>query len=391
MRGWKRLTWGVIGATAISGCAVSTPRELLDAREAVRHASASPAAQYSPDSLGQARVVLDDANRAFAREHASEHTRTLAYVALRKAQLAEAQARTVLAEQERLQAEQQLAQARAVDAERSQQLLLQARGDLAEAQRLKAEAEQRQREATQQQLTAQQQQLAAQQQQDRVAQRQTEFQKQQQEATRVQAEQRAQEQAWKEARERQTQLAQERGRVEQLNTQLEQERKARLQAEQRATQAETEARAQAQAQTEVADQLKQIREVKVKEESRGLVLTLSGSVLFSSGSAELLSPARRRLDEVADALKKGQNSLVIEGHSDSQGSPQVNEELSYLRAESVRRYLVDRGVEGSRIRSEGMGSSEPIASNATSEGRANNRRVEIVIQRGTGGSGPSSK
>ena len=395
MRGWKRLTWGVLGATALSGCAVSTPRELLDARDAYQQASAGPAVQYSPDTLGQARLALDEANRAFLREHATERTRTLAYVALRKAQLAEVQARMVLAEQEQRQAEQQLAQAQATDAERSQRELLQARTDLAEAQHLRQEAEQRQLEAqqqtAQQQLAAQQQQtaqqqLAAQQQQE-AARIQAETQRQQQEAARIQADQEAKEQAWRDAQERQARLTQDQSRIEQLNAQLEQERQARLQAEQRASQAEADARTQ----TEAVDQLRQIQEVRVKEEARGLVLTLSGSVLFPSGSAELLSPARQRLDEVAAALKKTQNSLVIEGHSDSLGAPAVNQELSYLRAESVRRYLIDRGVDGSRIRSEGLGSEQPIASNATAEGRANNRRVEIVLQRDVGGSGAPSK
>lgn len=374
MRGWKWLTWGVLGTTALSGCAVSTPRELLDARTAYQQASAGPASQYSPDSLEQARLALDEANNSFTRERATERTRTLAYVALRKAQLAEAQARIVLAEQERRQAEQQLAQAHAANTERSRQELLQARTNLAEAQRLREEAEQRQLE-TQQQLTAQQQ-------AELQRQQQAELQRQQ-EATRVQAEQEAQEQTRQEALKR----TQDQERIAQLNAQLEQERQARLQAEERATQAETEAHAQQAA----ADELRNIREVQVKEEARGLVLTLSGSVLFASGSAELLEPARRRLDEVADALKKTQNSLLIEGHTDSQGSPRVNQELSYLRAESVRRYLVDRGVDGSRIRSEGLGSEQPIASNATSEGRANNRRVEIVLQRDVGGSGAPSR
>ncbi len=348
MRGWKRLTWGVLGAAAISGCATTPPRELVDARDAYQQASAGPAAQYSPDALGEAQLALDEANRAFAQTRDSERTRTLAYVALRKAQTAEARARTTLALEERRQAEQQLAMARGVEADRARRDLARARSELAEAQRLRAEAEQRQ----------------------------LEYQQQQEETARLQAEQQARETAQRTEQER---LA----RIDELNTQLEQERQARLQAEQRATQAEADARAQ----TAVADELRNIRQVEVKEESRGLVLTLSGSVLFRSGSAELMGAAQQRLDEVADALKKADNPLVIEGHTDSQGSAQLNEELSYLRAAAVRNYLVSRGVEGTRIRINGMGSTQPIASNTTSEGRANNRRVEIVLQRGVGGAG----
>ena len=368
----------------LSGCAALPPKELVDARGAYQQAASGPAAQYSPDTLAQARAALSDANASFRRAPESELTRTLSYVALRKAQLAESQARAFIAQQERQQAEVQLSQLQRSDAERSRQELVRARTDLAEAERLRLEAEQRQTQLQQQKTLAEQQALA---QQQTTAQQQAEQQRRQQEAARIQSEQQAQEQARREAQERQAKLTQDQSRIEQLNAQLEQERQARAQAEQRAAQAESDAKAQA----AVADELRNIRQVQVKEESRGLVLTLSGSVLFRSGSAELVATARRRLDEVADALKKTGNPLLIEGHTDSQGSAQVNDELSYFRAEAVRRYLVDRGVDGSRIRTEGLGSEQPVASNSTSEGRANNRRVEIVIQRGVGGSGPSPK
>ncbi|HLM45177.1 MAG TPA: OmpA family protein, partial [Myxococcaceae bacterium] len=94
-----------------------------------------------------------------------------------------------------------------------------------------------------------------------------------------------------------------------------------------------------------------------------------------------------RLDEVAEALKKTQSPLVIEGHTDSQGPEEVNEELSQLRAESVRDYLAEKGVDSARVRTTGLGESRPVASNKNPEGRANNRRVEIVIERGIGGAG----
>jgi flagellar motor protein MotB len=362
MRGWKHLTWGVLGAAMVAGCATSTPRELLDARYAYQRASSGPAAQYSPDALAEAREALNDANRSFERERDSERTRTLAYVALRKAQIAESLARALVAEQERQQAEQQLAMAQSSESEHMRQQLDKARSELAEAQRLRAEAEQHEAQlAQQQQQAAQQQQQAAQQ----------------------QAAQEQAEQARREEEARQAQLNEAQARMDQLNSQLEQERQARLQAEQRAAQAEAEARAQA----EVANDLRNIRQLKVTEEPRGLVLTLSGSVLFRSGSADLLPSARRRLNEVAEALKKTQSPLVIEGHTDSQGPAELNEELSYNRAEAVRDYLADRGVDSSRIRTEGRGESEPVASNKSPEGRANNRRVEIVIERGVGGAG----
>jgi len=355
MRGWKRLSWGLLGAAVIAGCATGTPRELLDARYAYQRAAAGPAAQYSAEALLEARVALERANLAFSVERDSERTRSLAYVALRKAEIAESRARAAVAEQERRQAEQQLAAYRATDEVRMRQELDRARAELTEAQRLRAEAEQRQ--------------ASLQQQQAQEAQRQ--------------ADQLALEQARQEEQQRQARLAETQARMDQLNAQLEQERQARLAAERRAAQAEAEARAQ----TQVANDLRNIRQVQVKEEPRGLVLTLSGSVLFRSGSADLLPVAKRRLDEVAAALNKAQSPLVIEGHTDSQGAEEVNEELSNLRAEAVRDYLVEKGVDSARIRTTGLGESRPVASNKNPEGRANNRRVEIVIERGIGGAG----
>jgi outer membrane protein OmpA-like peptidoglycan-associated protein len=358
MRGWKLLTWGVLGAAVVAGCASSTPRELLDARYAYQRASTGPAAEHTPNALQDARLALEAANRSYAVEGGSERTRTLAYVALRKAQIAESRTRAELAERERQQAEQLLAAANATGSARLRHDLDRARAELAEAQRLRAEAEQRQSQLLQQQ--------------EEAARHEEEL-----------ARQREVDQARQEEEARAARLAEAESRLRQLNAQLEQERQARLEAEQRADQA----RADAQAQAQLAEQLRNIRQVQVKEEPRGLVLTLSGSVLFRSGSADLLAVARRRLDEVAEALKTAQNPLVIEGHTDSQGPEELNEELSHRRAEVVRDYLVERGVDGERIRITGQGESRPIASNKSAEGRANNRRVEIILERGVGGAG----
>jgi outer membrane protein OmpA-like peptidoglycan-associated protein len=120
----------------------------------------------------------------------------------------------------------------------------------------------------------------------------------------------------------------------------------------------------------------------VKQESRGMVITLSGAVLFGSGQSALLPGAMMKLNEVADALLKGnpESKIVVEGHTDSQGSASLNQDLSVKRAQSVRDYLVSRGIASDRITAQGIGSSRPIAPNNTAEGRADNRRVEIVVQ-----------
>lgn len=119
----------------------------------------------------------------------------------------------------------------------------------------------------------------------------------------------------------------------------------------------------------------------VKEEARGTVLTLSGQVLFLTGKAELLPAARDQLQQVAKALiDNGDNrSIVIEGHTDSRGDEAMNMQLSRERADAVRLFLIDAGVPADRLTSVGKGEAAPIASNDTPEGRANNRRVEIVL------------
>ena len=120
---------------------------------------------------------------------------------------------------------------------------------------------------------------------------------------------------------------------------------------------------------------------KVKEEKRGVVITLSGAVLFATGRYELLPIAKNKLDEVAKALvDQGYKSIVVEGHTDARGGDTANVLLSERRATSVTNHLIVRGIEHSKIRAAGLGESRPVATNSTAEGRANNRRVEIVVQ-----------
>lgn len=120
----------------------------------------------------------------------------------------------------------------------------------------------------------------------------------------------------------------------------------------------------------------------VKQEARGMVITLSGSVLFASAKADLLPSAQIKLNDVAKALTEQDpdSKMVVEGHTDSQGSAAFNQDLSQKRAQSVRDYLVSRGIAADRITAAGFGPSRSIGDNATADGRANNRRVEIVVQ-----------
>lgn len=119
----------------------------------------------------------------------------------------------------------------------------------------------------------------------------------------------------------------------------------------------------------------------VKEESRGTVITLDGQVLFVTGKAELLPIAQDRLNQVAQSLKElDDDKLVsIEGFTDSRGADDMNMKLSQDRANAVRNYLIGQGVKAEKLRAVGRGEANPVASNDTAEGRANNRRVELVV------------
>ncbi|WP_394822229.1 OmpA family protein [Pendulispora albinea] len=127
----------------------------------------------------------------------------------------------------------------------------------------------------------------------------------------------------------------------------------------------------------------------VRSDARGLVISLSGSVLFTSGKSALLPAAKKRLEQVAHVLNQQdpKAKLRIEGYTDSTGSAAVNERLSQARADTVRSFLVSQGIAADRIEATGMGPSNPIADNTSAEGRANNRRVEIIVQssKDTGG------
>jgi outer membrane protein OmpA-like peptidoglycan-associated protein len=116
-----------------------------------------------------------------------------------------------------------------------------------------------------------------------------------------------------------------------------------------------------------------------KDEERGMVITLSGGVLFRSNDAQLLPAAQTKLDDVAAALLTNGRPVSIEGYTDSKGSQSRNIDLSRRRAESVRSYLITRGLPADRVVAKGMGPDRPIADNSNAEGRANNRRVEIVV------------
>lgn len=113
-----------------------------------------------------------------------------------------------------------------------------------------------------------------------------------------------------------------------------------------------------------------------------IVLSDMGNVLFAFDSAELTASAKEQLVAVANRLT-GANlvSVKVIGHTDSVGSDQYNQGLSERRARSVADFLASQGVPADKLVAEGMGESRPVADNQTDAGRAQNRRVEIHVDR----------
>ena len=186
---------------------------------------------------------------------------------------------------------------------------------------------------------------------------------------------------------RDTQVKTSRAALSSTREQLKEERRdsnaKTAEIEKTAEQLEVEKQARITAEARLAGAMKDLAAIAaIKEEARGLVITLSGSILFASNKYALLETAKTKLDQVAEALKAqdADKRMVVEGHTDSQGSDRINQPLSRNRAEAVRDYLVSRGVESDRISAIGMGSGRPLLDNRNAENRANNRRVEIIIQ-----------
>jgi outer membrane protein OmpA-like peptidoglycan-associated protein len=123
----------------------------------------------------------------------------------------------------------------------------------------------------------------------------------------------------------------------------------------------------------------ELDQLKATPTPRGMVMTL-GDVLFDTGRSELKSGASRKLDQLAQFLSEHPDRRVqIDGFTDSVGTDAYNEELSQRRADAVKSGLISRGIDPSRIGTEGYGKAFPVASNTDSGGRQLNRRVEVVI------------
>ncbi len=295
-----------------------TPRELYEAENAVMIAESAGAEKYSPDSMATAKTDLTNAEDLNLHRKNSNQTITYAREAVQTAEDARIMTiRKIKAEDD---AEQRAAR---IQAEQNAQM--------AQDQTRQAQLAQQQAEQAQQQAQLRQQQEAAQ--------------RAQAEAAAAQAQARAQ----------QAQLAQQQAEQnsQQLSQQAEQMRE-RLRAQLSAV-------------------------LQTQETARGLIMNLS-DVLFDFNKYSLKPEAREKLAKISGILLAYPDLKVqVEGYTDNIGSDEYNQELSEKRAASVRDYLVSQSVQGGSITAEGYGKNNPIADNSTNSGRAQNRRVELVV------------
>jgi OOP family OmpA-OmpF porin len=144
-------------------------------------------------------------------------------------------------------------------------------------------------------------------------------------------------------------------------------------------QADAEAAKAAKAKAESDKLMKELASLKAQQTERGIVLTI-GDVLFATGKADLSASAKKSVGTLAEFLQKNPNrNVLIEGHTDSVGADDYNLALSQRRADSVKDNLLENAIYAGRITAVGYGKKYPVASNDTAAGKAQNRRVDVVI------------
>jgi len=350
---YELVTRGTYSATnahiqdAIFGIDNKTPLELFEARNAVRIAHIANADKYSPSILSKAGQQLLNAESLYRQKQKKETVSVAAKEATQTAEEARVMAVKAKAEEE--------AQAAAAAA------AAKARADAEAEARRRADAEAAQKAAEQARIQAEKDRAAAEQAKAEAERMKQEALAAAQEAARQKE---AAEQAKAEAIQQQQALAAD---AAQAHADAQKAEGLRQQAE----------REKQELRERLLQQLNQV--LATRDSARGLVANMS-DVLFRSGSFELAPGARERLAKVSGiVLAYPSLHLSIEGHTDSVGGDEYNQNLSEQRAQAVRDYFVQQGISSSTIETHGYGKSAPIASNDSPEGRQQNRRVELVL------------
>lgn len=131
---------------------------------------------------------------------------------------------------------------------------------------------------------------------------------------------------------------------------------------------------------QAAELERDLENAQIERVGEGIKVTFTSGILFDVNKSDLRPEAQRDLAELATILNKyDETNILVEGHTDSTGSADYNLDLSRRRAQSVANYVTTQNVRADRFRIMGYGKDQPIASNATNEGRQANRRVEIAI------------
>ncbi len=357
----------LLGVLTVAACAAPgpPPKELVEARLAVQDAKEAKADKRATRTYDSAVANLDAANKSWDKDHDASailHQARLAEAEARKAQYAaEAQAAD-----EALRSETDRKTRQAIALRDAELILLRKRGQEAELGRMKALAQEQE-----QALLAAKEKLTA------------ERARAEQEAARLREEQGK----LALAAEQQEKLAlaaeQARAEAEAVRIRDEQEKLAALAAEQaRAEQAEHElVRLRAEHEKSRAELTNTLsRLTQVREEARGVIVTLPGNIFFNVNKADVKPAMQIQLTKIAKALAAvPDQQLLIEGHTDSDGSSEYNLSLSESRALSVQKILLAGGITAERMDIKGYGESKPLADNTTPAGKAQNRRVEIVL------------
>lgn len=337
---------------AIFGIDRKTPLDLFQARNAVRIARNAQADKYAAATLAKAEEKLKSAEDGYRQKRDKKTVTAAARDAVGTAEEARVMAVQKAAEEsanaatlaEKKAAAEREAKARADAAaetlrrQQADQARAEAEAAKADAERMKQQAEQAAQEAARQ--------------------------KQEAEAARAAAQ------------------AQQQAAVEQQKAAEAEAEKAR----QAAAQAEKE---KADLRAQLLAQLNSI--LQTQDSARGLIVNMS-DVLFDTGKYTLKPATREKLAKISGiVLAHPGLNLQIEGHTDSVGSDDLNQQLSERRADSVRDFLAEQGVPGSAMSAKGFGKTQPVASNDTTEGRQKNRRVELVVNgEAIGGANPSA-